>query len=421
MLSTIKQYKRTFCYNFNVWWDMYVEPVIGKYYRRQNIIRLKRRNTDTPLRVLFLVFDLSTWKTQALYWAMVADKRFSPIIIIEKSNEASEGYERLRHYLEDGKYVYMESNGRQIKEIMPIPDIIFYQKPYLANIPLHLQYRYNNRSLFCFCNYAMHIICQKWAYDMTLLNNCWQIFAENRSFKDEISKLLGKKASNYQVTGVPIMDEWIKRSEICVDPWKGTNKRKRIIWAPHHTLGTAEYINYSTFLKYAEFMLQIATQYKETVQFAFKPHPVLYGKLVAIWGKTKTDEYYTRWAEGENTQLAEGDYQGLFNYSDAIIHDCASFIVEYAYVCRPGLYLIESVGAKIIRASSLHEYARKAFDLYDFGYSEKDIKSFINRISTGVPDLKNEDRRKYLEENLLPPEGKSACLNIMNSIYSALE
>lgn len=421
MIASIKQFKRNFCYKYNVWWDVHVEAYVGKYYRICNIQRLKKRHSNSPLKVLFLVFDLDTWKTQALYWAMVDDLRFSPQVMIERSNEASEGYERLRNYLKNGKYNFLESNGRQIKEIMPIPDIIFYQKPYLSNIPNHLQYKNNRNSLYCFCNYAMHVICQKWAYDMTLLNNCWQIFAENKSFKDEMLTLLGKKALNYQVTGVPIMDEWSKRSKYILDPWKGGGNKKRIIWAPHHTLGNSEYINYSTFLRYAEFMLLIANRYKETVQIAFKPHPVLYGKLTTLWGKTKTDEYYRKWAEGENTQLAEGEYFGLFNYSDAIIHDCASFIVEYAYVCRPGLYLIETESSKINRASSLHEYARKAFDLYDFGYSEQDIRSFVDCIVSGIPDTKKKARKKYLEENLLPPEGKSACINIMNSICSALE
>lgn len=421
MIARLKQLKRKFCYKYNVWWDVHVETYVGKYYRIYNIYRLKKRHSDSPLSVLFLVFDLATWKTQALYWAMVADSRFSPQVMIERSNEASEGYERLQEYLKKGNYNFLESNGRQIKEIMPIPDIIFYQKPYLSNIPNHLQYKNNHKSLFCFCNYAMHIICQKWAYDMTLLNNCWQIFAENKSFKDEMLTLLGKKALNYQVTGVPIMDEWSKRSDFSIDPWKGCGKKKRIIWAPHHTLGNSEYINYSTFLRYAEFMLQIANQYKEFVQFAFKPHPVLFGKLIALWGKEKTAEYYRKWAEGENTQLAEGDYIGLFNCSDAIIHDCASFIVEYAYACRPGLYLIDSEDAKKQRAFSLHDYARKAFELYDFGYSEDDIKNFVKRIAFGQEDLRTDARNKYVEENLLPPNGNTACLNIMNSIYNALE
>ena len=82
--------------------------------------------------------------------------------------------------------------------------------------------------------------------------------------------------------------------------WK---REKRIIWAPHHTIPTApNLLEYSTFLDVAEIMLEIAEEYKEELQIAFKPHPFLLKKLYNIWGKEQTHAYYGKWAQLGNTQ-----------------------------------------------------------------------------------------------------------------------
>lgn len=40
------------------------------------------------------------------------------------------------------------------------------------------------------------------------------------------------------------------------------------------------------------------------------------------------------------TQLDEGEYESLFYYSDAIIHDSSSFLAEYVFTNKPALYLM---------------------------------------------------------------------------------
>lgn len=93
-------------------------------------------------------------------------------------------------------------------------------------------------------------------------------------------------------------------------------------------------------------MVTFAQKYKDKVQIVFKPHPMLYRTLCehSEWGKERTDAYYSMWNNMSNTQLEEGDYTELFMQSDAMIHDCGSFILEYLAVDKPCMFLKKRLG-----------------------------------------------------------------------------
>ena len=197
------------------------------------------------------------------------------------------------------------------------------------------------------------------------------------------------------------------------DPWNDKTGKKRIIYAPHHSIkgtnGTG--IEFSTFLEYGESILELAKKYKERVTMAFKPHPNLYMKLVDIWGQQKTDGYYEEWQSLDNTQVEDGEYMGLFKYSDAIIHDCASFIVEYMYMDKPAMYLVSESN----RIEDMFDFVQKAYMNYEHGRSLRDIDNFIVNVIYGI-DKKRDERHAYIQSNLRTPNGKSACENIIDAI-----
>jgi CDP-glycerol glycerophosphotransferase (TagB/SpsB family) len=82
-------------------------------------------------------------------------------------------------------------------------------------------------------------------------------------------------------------------------------------------------------------MIEMAKKYQDSVQFVFKPHPVLRSKLVVLWGEEKTNAYYNTWDSLPNSTIHEDEYIDLFLTSDAMIHDSGSFTVEYLYVNKP--------------------------------------------------------------------------------------
>ena len=222
---------------------------------------------------------------------------------------------------------------------------------------------------------------------------------------------------NCFVTGLPFTDLFFQPISFFPNPWKCQKKNlKKIIWAPHHSILKDSPIFYSTFLKYYENMLSLAEKYKNDIQIAFKPHPLLLTKLYHIWGKEKTDHYYSQWENGENTQVVLGDYVPLFLYSDAMIHDCASFTIEYHYTKKPVMYLIKDEH----HADDLNEFGKMAFDLHYKGRCVEDVENFIKDVIAGR-DEKEKDREIFYQDYLLPPDGNTASDNIIKAISKTIK
>ena len=135
------------------------------------------------------------------------------------------------------------------------------------------------------------------------------------------------------------------------------------------------------------------------------------------WGKNKTDEYYRKWDSIPNTQLEESSFIDLFMTSDAMIHDCASFTVEYHYSKNPCLFITNDV--QEIR-KPLNELGCSALDAHYLGNSEDDIRNFLNQVVIGGKDSKKAEREAFFNKYLLPPNGKTAAQNIYDNIVDSI-
>lgn len=374
---------------------------------------IKRMRKKDKIKVVFVLSELGKWKTESLYNAMKRHERFSPMLVVVDTMLHNGSEKRVMEYLDSKGYPY--TFLEQEKNITDTfhPDIIFYQEPYDNYYLENHHFIYNLRSLFCYVNYAFHSMVVPDANNMPLYGCVFQLYFENESTLLDLKKSIGDYANNGVVTGLPMTDILINSNG--VDPWKNlSGNRKKIIWAPHHTLpgGANSFLVYSTFLKYSDFMLEMADKYKDSVQFAFKPHPLLKMKLEKFWPVEKINDYYNKWASMSNTQIEEGDYVSLFQYSDAMIHDCGSFQIEYHYTHNPALYLCDNVEK---HEEGMNTFAKSAFELHYMGKNEQDIEQFINDVINEV-DTKRDERLTFYKEYLLPPYGKSASDNIINAI-----
>lgn len=382
------------CYN-----ELYI-PI------RSLVIRHKK-----CINVTFVLSELSVWKTELLYKAMEAHSRFNVSIAVVDSLENPTAKPALIAYLESRGYDYLTINKDKTIVESCHSDIIFYQKPYPGILNRNHQYSNNYKALFCFVTYGLHSVKESWIVNQPLNKCAWQVYFENESALDELAPFCNYSTNKMLVTGYPMQDEYLTYDYSQNNPWKFSDKRKCIIWAPHHSLpGDSGLLHYSTFIDYHQTMLNLAIKYREYVKFAFKPHPLLRPKLEKLWGKERTDKYYMAWSNNTFSQLAEGEYVDLFMHSDAIIHDCGSFTIEYMYTHKPALYL-EQTGS---HDNKLIEYAQKAYDLHYKAYSERDIEDFINTVISGK-DPKKEERERYIKEELTP-HGGSACENIIAAI-----
>jgi len=395
-----------------------IKPIYLKYLvpRKVKVLRKKK-----VIKVLFVLHELGSWKTENLYLRMVQHPRFNAQLLLAPTVEEY-SFKILKEYLEKKKYPYEKiSDDESIKKKLH-PDIIFYGKPY-AGI-LHWKYFFENNLYALFCNVAYCFRNRNSPHLKQIIfsDYVWQEYVENNKIIEEkyyIQKINTKNSVN---TGLPIMDTLLLNKSKFEDPWqKLLGYKKRIIYAPHHTLrvDTATFKSpfyYATFLEYADFMLEMVEKYKEKIQWAFKPHPLLRSKLYEIWGREKTDAYYKRWNDMINCQIAEGEYMDLFKHSDAMIHDCGSFKLEYLYTNNPVMYLLKD--------NPEYDYENwqttKALELHYIGKNKADIEQFILNVIEDKDIMKGE-RKEFVDKYLTPPNGKSACDNIIHAILGEEE
>lgn len=162
------------------------------------------------------------------------------------------------------------------------------------------------------------------------------------------------------------------------------NRAKTILICPHHTLSreVGELLAISTFLKFSDFFLRLPSMFPE-VRFVFRPHPLLFPRLETgdWWGRKKTDAYRAAMMALPNVEFQQGgDYFETFVNSDAMIHDCGSFMAEYFYTGRPQCYLMEAPGAL---DSQLTAFGKRLQEYVDHACTEDEIVAFVRRVAEG--------------------------------------
>lgn len=370
------------------------------------------------IRVLFVVAELGPWKTEELFLRMRENLRFEPILGITESIEVEGAKELLKRYIESKKYPYVDLDYSKYSINRIKPDLIFYYKPYDTSYRCEHIFKKHISALPCVISYGFETLGTPIYLRHQIDKYAWYIFVENEIVRAKKKEMLGWRTNNLVATGIPMQDSLSMSKEKYNDPWKDNSGRKRIIYAPHHSIKgyNSNGIEYATFFEYCDFIFELAQKYSEKIVIAFKPHPRLYPNLVKIWGKEKTDMYYRKWKCLENGQLEMGEYTGLFMHSDAMIHDCGTFTVEYHFTKNPVLFLV----GEGHNCDELNDFGKKAFDMHYLGYTKDDVEKFINNVIDGI-DPRYEERNAFYEECLLPHNGKKACENIMNIILGKKE
>lgn len=418
---------RTIYHMFYGKWSLLKETIlisgIAKKHRRA-LLNAKGKRT---LRCVFMAVHYQTWKYDNVYKIMSQCERFEPIILICPS--VNFGKEKMLMHLNES-YDFFLSKGYNVKcsydsindkyidlakEIKP--DILFYTNPYKGLIDdryfitnftdyltIYVPYAFNNNIDFKFC------------HDLLLHNVVWRYYAESEEHLGYSIKHARCKGRNVVISGYPGIESLIdNHSMVNSDFWKnGSHSFKRIIWAPHHTIKAVGKVNYSCFIRYCDFMLELANKYKDKVQFVFKPHPLLKDKLDVLWGKEKADDYYNKWKYGVNTNLDDGDYIDLFISSDAMIHDSGSFLIEYLYVNKPVMRTLNDIPLN----EMYNSFALKCLEQYYFANKQKDIEQFVENVINDVDPLR-EQRTKFVNEVLMPKGSPSQ--NIIDDILDSID
>lgn len=400
-----------------------------KQVHAAEMMRLKGKE---KIRVVFLAIHRSVWKVDAVFQEMLRDPVFEPIILvcpdINKKNDVltfSEINETYAYFKGKGYKVFSSwmKNKKQWRSLDSLkPDLLFFTNPHGLTHPEYYDKAFS-RFLACYVPYTYQVAKFNKKYELdynkAFHNLAWRIYAPHEESLKISRQYADNKGSNVVVTGYPLVENLLASGND-VRAWKKQETiKKKIIWAPHHTVGSkGEALPFSNFEKLSGFMMKLAEHYKDQVQWAFKPHPLLKEKLYqeASWGKAMTDDYYSYWACSEHTQLEEGDYKELFRASDALIHDSVSFLAEYLVLDKPVMFFInKDVGL----VDFLTPFGISAYNASHHGVVEEDISKFVESILSDE-DVGKEERKIFLSNNLNSEQFSSPSRNIIDDLKGSL-
>lgn len=413
-------------YNFTHLRDLYnlylIKEAPKKHQKALQIVRQKEK-----VKVAFFLIHESVWKYEVLFDLMLQHPRFEPQIFVcpvvnfgeenmliemNKSFEAfkNKGYDIIKTYDNaTGEYLDIK------KEFSP--DIIFFTNPYDGLVDYRYYIKMFPNTLTCYVPYAIMTTNYEAFYNLKFHNLVWRIFSETPIHKKIAIQKQRNKAKNNVVTGYPGFDQLLINKTPNYEVWKNKNSiLKKVIWAPHHSMHELNKV--SNFLEYFDVFLELAVIYKDKLQIAFKPHPLLRAKLEndLNWGKEKTDAYYNKWINLDNGQFEGSDYIDLFLTSDALIHDCGSFMAEYLITGKPSLFMVRNESVM----SLWSEFGEMAVAAHYQSRSKKQLIDFIENVVLSGNDWMKEKRNDFVQNNLIQKNNLIASQNIMNYIENQI-
>lgn len=403
--------------------QIYIIPV----YHKQALRRARNKN---KIKVVFFVFQDAVWKCDELYKLLLNDRRFEPIIVvcpfIKYGEETTKLHmNRAYEHFKSNNYNVIKSYNDETGNWLDVkndikPDVIFFT---LSWDLTRNEYSINNfkKHLTCYVPYTFVIsYLYEGYFNQPMHNYVWKFFVETTLHLNLSQKYALNKGFNAVHTGYPGLDKLLKNSYSTKHVWKIKDKSvKRIIWSPHHTIeGFGESLDFSTFLKYHDFMLQIAKKYSDKIQIAFKPHPLLKTKLSekSVWGVEKTEKYYRQWEELTNGQLNEGEYIDLFATSDGLINDSTAFVTEYLFTQKPMIFLMNDD----LVEERLNEVGKIALNHSYKGWGSDDIENFLENVIINGNDELYEGRLSFFNYLIKPPNNLTASENIYKCLTNQL-
>ncbi|MGE6995682.1 hypothetical protein ACQKIK_20020 [Pseudomonas sp. NPDC047961] len=385
---------------------------LAKKYSKKHQALLKAASSKEKARVVFLAIHKSVWKLDKIVKSMLVDPFFEPLILVcpytaygedrmwqdmDEVGEffAAKGYPVLSSYNKN------EQRWRSLSEFNP--DIVFFTNAHNITRKEYYEDAYKNY-LSCYVPYYTDIASGydvNDAYNKVFHNVVWRIFHADENSASRARRYSSNKGVNVFLSGSPFLEGFFAEGDMCLSPWgKRVSGKKRIIYAPHQAITHQNNLHLSTFLLVADLMRELAIKYKDDLEWAFRPHTILKSKLYehADWGRERTDSYYSFWRDFESSRINDGDYIELFQDSDAIIHDCGSFIFEYLLVEKPCAYLCLNGPHQL---DPINDYGKRLLSYYQVIDALDDVERFVLEVINGSAQLK-EGHRDFMESELRP-------------------
>jgi hypothetical protein len=375
------------------------QRTLGQWKKRRLFLRMQKKHQallaqikgKESIRVVFLAIHKSVWKVDLVFQRMLADPCFEPIVLVCPYTDHGEErmWEDMREclvYFSQKGYptypTYREEEQRWIKLEELAPDIVFFTNPHNLTRREYYKDAYLNY-LTCYVPYFTDVASNydlNSVYNKSFHNSLWISFLPDMYSKSRALSVIANGGKNFKVVGSLLFEEMQSSVDSNKHIWKiQALEKKKIIYATHQSINSNDVVNLSTFLYVGELIKRLAIKYQDYIQWSFRPHPILKSKLYSHqdWGPEKTDAYYEFWKTEAYTQLDEGGYVDLFKTSDAMIHDCGSFIVDYLYVNKPCAYILIN---REVQLGAVNDQGIRSLEFYHKLTAHEEIEDFIEKI-----------------------------------------
>ena len=377
-----------------------------KYIAVQNGFekKIKIIQQQKKIKVAFIVIFKSTFPARSVFEIMIKSSLFDPYIIVVPNVSRSKQYQdelyedTLNSFRGEFKSRVISGYDIQKNEYIEFKDeykIVFFANPYKVLVHKYhdISYFLDKNTLPIYANYGFAAITYwKEVINTDFYNYLWKVSIENQDNMLYLEKNEVIKGINGVVTGYLKMYKLIDEK---TDPLR----RPTIMICPHHTVTGWKKLDISNFLKYSELFLKLPRLYPQ-IDFIFRPHPLLFPNLLdhKIWTKQEIEDYIKRISSFNNVVYDTSDnYFDKFVNSDAMIHDCGSFIAEYLYTKKPCCYMMKT---KESTYEGLIPFGKKCMDNHYHALSEEDIMAFIDDIVVGGKDKLRRIREEFVEKEL---------------------
>jgi hypothetical protein len=165
----------------------------------------------------------------------------------------------------------------------------------------------------------------------------WRIFTRSADNIARYSRY-GVAASRVIAAGLPIIDRYYQDKDVSYAPAafrKHNQGRFKILYCPHHSVGL-----WSTFDRNSEVVRDFVV-HDESVCLVFRPHPGLPIKLEAD-GVIGQDDLRRRFTSDRMLYNGSIPYYGMFHWSDIMVTDASSFLIQFAPTKKPIVFLDNS-------------------------------------------------------------------------------
>lgn len=393
-------------------------------FRKAQVEAARRLKGKDCIDVAFFLTVPGMWKSDYLFRAMRDNPRYHPYVVIYpysqykgfSQHEIEATLRRTEQFIAGKGFEYVipyDAKRRRWKDVRKElkPDLLVLSDPYKDCLPKYFIHHFKH-TFTCYIPYSLTILrLYRENYEILFVNIVGLFCLETSKHLELAMRYMSNGAVNAVVTGYPGTEVFLDKHYVPRDSWKPQPvKKKRVIWAPHHSIDDA--ISIASFLVYCDSMLELAQKYEDTIQFAFKPHQLLKFKLQKQWGEERTEQYYNAWRDMPNGQLEESSYVDLFLTSDAMVHDSASFTTEYLYTQKPVMYLVKDDRMR----QAFTPFGEIVFDAHYHAHCLEDVDRFLHHTVLMGDDPMITVRRDVYERYLQPVDGQMPSERIICQI-----